>query len=353
MTKKIKVAIIGTGGIAHVHSKVYHKIPEVEMVGLCDIVPGKAQKFAKEEGWDKAKTYRDHEKLLHDLEVDAVSVCTPHAFHAEVSINCLEAGVNVLCEKPMSVTLEQAVKMARAAKDSGKILTIGFQPRYDPNIQLMNEIVQSGRLGKIYYVETCKSRRRFIPGGTFISEEEAGIGAIGDIGCYGLDMVLKALEYPEPLTVSAEVTDYFGKSEKYSGGDWDPEEFQVEDFGVGFVRLAGDITLCTKTSWAMHLDSLGHTFYLGTEAALKCKNGSPDLTLYHDLENLQVHTPIPKKNHNIIPFDEKIKDFIRAVKENDEAPIPGSEIIYNQAIIDGMIKSAERGKEVEIKVPQI
>jgi len=353
MSDKVRVAIIGTGGIAHAHSNAYHQIPEIEMVGLCDIVPGKADAFGERQGWSGAKTYINHEDMLEDLEIDAVSVCTPNAAHAEISINCLNAGVHVLCEKPMSVTLEEAVSMARAAKKSGKILTIGFQPRYDPNMAILKDLVQSGILGKIYYVETGGGRRRFIPGGSFINKKEAGYGAVADIGCYSLDMVLNALDYPMPLSASAFVTDYFGKSPEHCHG-WSPEEFEVEDFGAAFVRLEPDIALCFKISWAMHMDSLGDTFFLGTEAGLKCHNGGTGtMTIYHDLQGYQTESPIPTRRHNVDIFTQKVRDFIRAVVEGDEAPIPGMQIVRNQAIIDGVMRSAACGHEVTIDIPEI
>lgn len=186
----LRIGIIGTGGIARAYARAYREIPEAEVVGLCDIIPGKAAAFGEREGFTKAKSYVQYNDMLEELELDAVSVSTPNASHAFITIDCLQAGKHVLCEKPMSVTLDEAVNMARAAKRADRILSIGFQPRYDPNMQAIRELVQSGILGKIYYVETGGGRRRGMPGGSFINKEEAGFGAIADIGCYSLDMAM-------------------------------------------------------------------------------------------------------------------------------------------------------------------
>ena len=115
----------------------------------------------------------------------------------------------------MSVTLAEAVDMVNAQQQSGKILTIGFQPRYDPNMKLVQDIVQSGKLGSVYYVETGGGRRRGMPGGTFIRKELAGAGAMADIGCYSLDMALNAMGYPRPLTVLAFTSNHFGTNKLY------------------------------------------------------------------------------------------------------------------------------------------
>ncbi len=364
MSKTVRIGIIGTGGIARAYARAYHAIPEVEVVGLCDIVPGRAELFGEVQNFPEAQVFEDYRDMLDSLEMDAVSVSTPNLAHSFITIDCLKAGLHVLCEKPMSVTLEEAVDMAKAAKKAERILSIGFQPRYDPNMQTIRELVQSGVLGKIYYVETGGGRRRGIPGGSFIKKDEAGFGAIADIGCYSLDMALNALGYPKPLSVTAHSSDYFGKSSKYRG-NWDPADFGVEDFGTAFIRLENDMVLYFKISWAMHMDSMGSTFFLGTDAGLKCTPASTgnwggawdgsvgSITIYHDLEGHQTASPIPIKPHGLTLFTEKVRDFVLNVQSGGKAPIPGEQIVRNQAVIDGILRSAQSGKEVSITIPEI
>ena len=148
-SKKLKVGIIGTGWIAEAHLESYLQMPDVDIVAGADIIPGKAEAFFKRYGID-ARCYLSTEELLEKEELDAVSVCTYNTAHAKCSILALNAGVNVLLEKPMCVTLEEAVEIAKAEKNSGKVLSIGFQPRFDPNMKMIKKIVQSGELGNIY-----------------------------------------------------------------------------------------------------------------------------------------------------------------------------------------------------------
>ena len=274
--------------------------------------------------------------------------------------------MNVLLEKPMCVTTEEAVEIMRAEKKSGKLLSIGFQPRMDENMKMIKRIVDSGVLGKIYYIQTGGGRRRGIPNSTFIEKSTGGIGALGDIGCYSLDMVLNAIGYPKPLTVTGYTSNFFGTNPKYQRPDKfhtaaeNAARFGVEDFAAAFVRLEGDIILDFRISWAMHLDTPGDTVILGTEGALRipstdCWNGTVGgaMTLYHDVAGEQTQTEIPILKTKEGLFDLKIRSFLDAVWDKGEPPIPSSQILYNQAIIDHIVKSAQLGKEIDVVIPEI
>lgn len=354
MTKTIRVGIIGSGGVARAHAANYKALPGVEIIGVADIVPGKAKEFIEARQLEGAKAFENHLDLLNE-DMDAVSVCTPHVAHHRTTVDALLAGKHVLVEKPMCSSLDQAIEMVEAGKKSGKILTVGFQPRYDPNHQAMKEIVDSGQLGKIYYVQTGAGRRRGMAGGTFISKEISGAGAIFDIGCYSLDMALNTIGYPKPLTVSAYTSNYFGTNPKYHS-QWD--KFEVDDFGVAMIRLEGDILLNFKISWAMHAESFGPTLFLGTDGGLEANPtgqtwDSPvaNMKIYHDMLGHQITTEIPVKSHKLDVFHEKVRDFVAAIRENRPAPIPGEQILINQAILDGILRSSELGREVEVHIP--
>ena len=373
-TRKIRVGIIGTGGIAKAHLLSYLQQPDVEIVAGADIISGKAKAFFEEHGVENVKCdYASHKEMLDDesLHLDAVSVCTYNCQHAEPTIYALKKGVHVLLEKPFTVTAEEAVEVMRAEKQSGKILTIGFQPRFDENMKKVREIVQSGVLGKVYYVQTGGGRRRGIPvskGTTFIEKETAGIGALGDIGCYSLDMVLNAIGYPKPLTVSGYKSAYFGTDPHYksyvkSGHPEYAEKFGVDDFAAAFIRLEGDVVLDFRISWAMNMDTPGDTILLGTKGGLsipstECWNGASfgQMTLDGEVCGEQMEAKVPlieNKGGFGNLFNLKIRSFLDAIRTNGKAPVPTEQIIYNQAIIDGIRRSAEAGCEVTIEVPEV
>ena len=366
--KKFRLGMIGCGSIAEIHIKNMLNIPDIEIVAGVDIIPGKAAALMAKYGIDAKCDYKTHEELIDDksLALDGVSICTYNCEHAAPAIYALDHGINVLLEKPFTVTLDEAVEVMRAEKRSGKILSIGFQPRFEDNMKKIKSIVSSGVLGKVYYVQTGGGRRRGIPtrfGSTFIEKETAGVGALGDIGCYALDMVLNAIGYPRPLTVSGRTTDYFGKSPETYADIGRPEyakSFSVDDFASAYIRLEGDVILDFRISWHMHMDTTGDTLLLGTKGGLRipsteCWNGTFDrpMTLYRDEDGKPVEITIPLVPQTEDLWDRKIRSFLDAILTGGPSPVPSGEILYNQAIIDGILRSSREGREVTIELPEI
>ena len=279
---------------------------------------GKARAKLDHYGLTNVRCYNSHKELIDNEELDGVSVCTYNRQHKDPTIYALERNIHVLLEKPFTVTLDEAVDICRAEKKSKAFVSLGFQPRFDENMKMIKKIVESGALGEVY------------------------------------------VGYPKPLTVSGYVSDFFGKNPKYNGAD--AKRFSVDDFGAAFVRLEGGIILDFRIAWAMHPDTPGDTLIFGKEGALRipstdCWNGSVGgpMTLYHDVAGAQTETVIPilQNTGKGGLFDKKIRSFLDAVKTNGPAPVPTSQILYNQAIIDGINKSAALGKEVEIEFHEI
>ena len=364
--KKLKIGIIGAGWIAEAHIDMYKKMPDVDIVAVADLIPGKAQALCERYGVEGVHYYLSGHEMLEAEELDAVSVCTYNCQHAPCAIDALEHGCHVLLEKPFTVTLDEAVEVMRAEKKSGKILSLGFQPRMAVNMQMIKKIVDSGELGKVYYLQAGGGRRSGIPtpyGTTFIEKETGGIGAIGDIGTYSLDMLLHAVGDPKPLTVSGYTSNFFGvRPDTYP---WHPEyaeKFGVDDFAAGFIRLEGGIILDFRISWAMHMDTCGDALILGTEGALRipsteCWNGDfpKPLKVYKKVAGQEISYEVPRCDDDNFGkmFYGKVRSFLDAIKNGGTAPVPSSQIIYNQAIIDGIVRSNELGHEIEIEIPEI
>jgi len=361
--RKLKVGIIGTGWIAKSHCDIYKELDDVEIVAGADLIPGKAEAFFKTNGVEGVRCYESGHAMLEAEELDIVSICTYNCQHAPCAIDALEHGVNVMLEKPFTVTLDEAVAVMRAEKKSGKLLTIGFQPRMSANMQMIKKIVDSGELGKVYYIQSGGGRRRGIPtpfGTSFIEKETGGIGALGDIGCYSLDMLLNAVGYPKPITATGYVSDFFGKDPNYYQGHPEyAEKFGVDDFAAGFVRLEGGIMLDFRISWAMHMDTSGDALILGTEGGLRipstnCWNGefNKPLTVYKTVAGKEISYEIPMEPAGRL-FYKKIRSFVDDVKLGRKPAVTSDEILYNQAIIDGLVRSAKIGREIEIEIPEI
>jgi len=360
---KVKIGIIGCGWIAGAHIIEYLKMADVEVVALADLIPGKAEAFAKQYGVEGAKFYLSGHDMLENEKLDGVSICTYNTQHAPCAIDALEHGVNVMLEKPFTVTLDEAIAVMKAEKKSGKILTIGFQPRMSENIRMIKKIIDSGELGKVYYMQAGGGRRRGIPtpyGTSFIEKETGGIGAMGDIGCYSLDMLLNAVGYPKPLTVSGYASNFFGiDPENYPGHPEYAEKFGVEDFAAGFIRLEGGIVLDFRIAWAMNMDTCGDTLILGTKGGLRipsmsCYNGDlpAPMKIYKNVAGKKVCFEVPKDEAPDL-FFKKLRSFVDAIKNGGEATVSSKEIVINQAIIDAILRSNEAGHEVEVVIPEV
>ena len=364
-SRKVKIGIIGTGWIAGAHIEFYLQMPDVEVVACADLVPGKAEAFCKKYGF-RARCYESGHDMLEQEQLDGVSICTYNTQHAPCAIDALEHGVNVMLEKPFTVTLEEAVSVIRAEKKSGKILTIGYQPRMSENIRMIKKIIDSGELGTVYYLQAGGGRRCGIPtpfGTSFIAKDTGGVGAMGDIGTYTLDMLLTAVGNPKPLTVSGYTSNFIGTNPAHFTDRGLPAEyaqaFGVEDFAAGFVRLEGGIILDFRISWAMHMDTCGDTLILGTKGGLKipsmeCYNGDlpAPMKIYKNVAGQPVEYEVPNVPVDNL-FARKLRAFVNAIKEGGKAPVPAGEILYNQAIIDGIVRSNALGREIEIVIPEI
>ena len=177
-------------------------------------------------------------------------------------------------------------------------------------------------------------------------------------------MVLNAIGYPKPLSVTGIKTDFFGKNPEYWKGEGEGKEgyadiFGVDDFAAAFIRLEGGITVDFRIAWAMHLDTPGDTIIMGTKGSLRipsteCWNGTVGgaMKIYHDVCGKGVETEIPILKSKKL-FDLKIRSFLDAHKNGTPAPVPSSQNLFNQAILDGIAKSSAAGKEIEIVIPEI
>lgn len=347
--RTLKIGLIGAGGISHAHAAGYRQQEGVELYAVADIVPGRAEAWAKQYG--VPYHFTDYRKLLELDEIDAVSVCTYNRAHKGPTVEALRAGKPVLCEKPVAHNLADAVAMLRAAEETGKMLMIGVHSRFSPTQRLAAQVVREGALGDIYYAETVGTRRRGIPGGTFIQKSQGGGGAIIDIGVYALDTALDIMGHPRPVRVSALTQDYIGKHtrppEFSDAWHWDPAQMEVDEFGAAWIRFDNGAVLVFKISWAVHAESLGQTYFLGTQGGLQLH----PLTIYRDEFGSMVNvTPVhvrPEPDR----FKEETAAFVNAVRYGGPNPIPIQEVIWTQVIMDGIYRSAKAGKEVTVGLP--
>src|SRR3989339_270114 len=171
-----KIAIIGCGSIGNTHAEAYNVCKDAEIIYAVDIIPEKARVFAEKYSIPKIET--DYHKMLSDTSIDAVSVCLPNNLHCPVTINALQSGKHVLCEKPIALNLKEAVSMKDEAEKQKLQCVIGVVNRFNDNVNAIKKLIAGGELGKVYHVHLSFQSYRNIPGmgRWFTNKKESGGG---------------------------------------------------------------------------------------------------------------------------------------------------------------------------------
>lgn len=353
---KIKVGVIGSGGIARgCHIVGYQSIPEeCELVWVCDIDAALAERTAKENGIPHWGT--DYNTMLAEHPVDAVSVTTPNRYHLEPTVAALNAGVHVLCEKPLAMTGAEAKQMVDAAKRSGKILQVALQWRFSGAGQFMKKYIDSGEMGDIYYARAQALRRRNVPAwGVFIDKEQQGGGPLIDIGVHILDFTLFLMGYPKPVSVSASTWNTLGTNPNLFNfwGDYDRAKFTVEDMAVGFIRFEGGKTVVLESSFMANMDEQERfaSSLFGTTAGADIRLGHDGGIRIYSEKNGQLFDLSPrnvqyvKSEHTL-----EVQAFIRAIASGADSPVPGEHGMTLNAIFDALYRSAAEQKEIAVEL---
>ncbi len=276
--KQLKLGIIGCGGIASTkHLPSIREVGGAEVVAFCDINLERAKKSAEEFGVRNAKVFEDYRELLK-LDLDAVYVCTPNRSHSIITVEALRSGKHVMCEKPMAISFTEAQKMLATAKESGKLLTIGYQNRYRADSQYLKKASLAGDLGEIYFAKANAVRRRAVPTwGVFLNEFEQGGGPLIDIGTHALDLTLWMMENYTPKYAVGTTYHKLNKDRDTANawGDWDLDKFTVEDSAFGFVVMENGATIMLSASWALNTLDVeeGTTTLSGTKGGADFHDG--------------------------------------------------------------------------------
>lgn len=358
MDRIVKIGIIGCGGIANgKHMPSLKKIKNVQMVAFCDIIEERAVKAAEEYGVEGAKVYTDYKELLKDRDIEVVHVCTPNRSHAFISIDAMEAGKHVMCEKPMAKTYKEAKEMLDASERTGMKLTIGYQSRWRADSLYLKKMCEDGELGEIYYGKAIALRRRAVPTwDVFLNEYEQGGGPLIDIGTHALDLTLWMMDNYKPKMVVGTTFEKL-KNQKDCGnawGDWDPKKFTVEDAAFGFIVMENGATIMLESSWALNIRNPKEaiTMICGTEGGADMfdglninfiKNGrqcilKPDLTA----GGVAFYDGDGDEDPSVL----EARAWLDAVVNDHEPRTKASQALVVTQILEAIYESAKTGKPV-------
>lgn len=357
MDRIVKVGIIGCGGIGtQKHMPALSKLKNVEIVAFCDIIEKRAQNACKKFGTADAKVYVDYKELLKDDSIEVIHVCTPNRSHSFISIDAMEAGKHVMCEKPMAKTTKEAKDMVEASKRTSKKLTIGYQNRYRDDSFYLKRACENEELGEVYYAKAHALRRRAVPTwGVFLNEEEQGGGPLIDIGTHALDLTLWMMNNYKPQMVVGSVFKKLGDQTETANawGDWDPAEYTVEDSAFGFIKMQDGATIVLESSWALNTLDVGEaqTSLCGTKAGADMKdglriNGVKYNKQYVEKPGLGAGGVDFYDGNGEEPQDVEARMWIEAIVEDKEVLVKPEEALVVTQILEAIYESAKTGKPV-------
>lgn len=354
--RKLKAGIVGCGGIANAkHLPSMLKSGLFEITAFCDIVRQRAEDSKKQFGLPDSKVFENYRELLME-DLDVVYVTTPNRSHAEISIAAMEAGKDVMCEKPMAITYEEAEKMIKSSKRTHKVLNIAYQNRYRPDSAYLQEMCKNGELGEIYFAKAHALRRRAVPTwGVFLNEEEQGGGPLIDIGTHALDLTLWMMNnYDVKSVTGASFHKLSNQTEQGNAfGNWEPEKFTVEDSAFGFIRMKNGAVIELEASWALNTLEVDEakTSLCGTKAGADMKDGLRINRIHHNVPVVEK----PDLSGSGVAFfagsnkseaDVEQELFYHIVVDGAEQVVKPEQAAVVTRILEAIYRSAESGETI-------
>ena len=351
MADKLKIGVIGNGNISGVHLRGYSLNPNVEIYALCDINEKAMKRRAEEYG--VTRLFTDVNEMVKLPELDAVSVCTWNAAHAECAIAALNAGKHVLCEKPMALNTAQAQEMEKAAKENGKLLMIGFVRRFGNDCAVLKDFIDSGSFGEIYYAKAQYLRRKGCPGGWFGDKSRSGGGPLIDLGVHVIDLCRYLMGGPQPVSVYGATFNKLGDrrhikdARGYSSTVVSKDDiFDVEDMATALIRFDNGAVLSVEASFSLNIEKdVGNIELFGTKAGCKL---DPELTIFTDMNDYLANVKLSQSTALSFDglFDNEINHFVECIETGKPCRNPAQDGVTLMKILDGIYESARTGHEV-------
>ncbi|RZT21501.1 Gfo/Idh/MocA family protein [Fictibacillus sp. BK138] len=347
----LKVGVIGLGSISDLHIKPYVNNPEVKLVAFCDMNQKRLE--AAGQLYDVPNLYTSYQELLANQNVDAVSICTWNATHAEIAIAALEAGKHVLVEKPLCTTVEEAIQVEEAVKKSGKVLQVGFVRRYAKNTKLIKSFLDNGDFGELYYAKASCIRRLGNPGGWFSDKERSGGGPLMDLGVHMIDICWYLMGKPKPVSVSGHTYSKLGDRSNvqnlsfYKASDYDASLNSVEDLATALIRFENGASLYVDVSFTIHgvQDEVAVKLY-GDKGGFELEPKLAMTTEKHDT----IIKITPQIDHLNFQFEEafqsEIEHFVSSCLGKTTTLSPVEDGLEVMKMLCGAYESARLGKEV-------
>lgn len=331
---KTKVAVIGLGSVAQlVHLPNLLKIKNAEITAVAEINRNRLHSVADK--FDVKKRYTDYTELLKNNDADAVIISTPTHLHKQIAIDCLNAGKDVLVEKPLAINSSEGEEVIECANKNNRKLMVGMNLRYRPDSMLIRSLIDAGEIGDPFYIKCGWIRKQSSSEKWFTKREEAGGGVILDLGINLIDLALWLANYPKAISI-------FTKNYHHHSRN-------LEDTSVSFIRCENSILINIEASWTLAEEK--DTFYsniYGTKGSV----GANPFKLIKVLEEeridlgstiLETPTEAFKKS-----YLNELKSFVGAIRGLNPVFSSGEEALQLLRIAEAMYKSAVEDREIKI-----
>ncbi len=331
---KSKIGVIGLGGVAQlVHLPNLSKLPNAELISVCEVNKSRLMTIA--EKFSIKERYSNYNEMLEKSQMDAVIIATPTSTHADIAVDCLEAGKDILVEKPLARTYQEAKRIVDSAKKNKRKLMVGMNLRYRPDTMLLRSFINSNEIGDPFYVKCGWIRKQSSSEKWFTKKEESGGGVIIDLGIHLLDLALWLLQYPEIASVSTQNFHHYTKN--------------VEDTSISCIKSKNSAVINLEVSWSLPVEK-DHFFLdvFGTKGSFS----SNPFRLYKKVQNDYINlTPTQVDNPTVLfkkSYLNELKSFIGAIKGLNPVFSPGEEALQRMRIIEAMYESADKKHEIKL-----
>lgn len=349
--KKLKIGLIGAGNIANTHLAAYEAVENAEIYAICDINAERLNETADKFGI--ARRYNSVDEMLRACpELDAADVCVWNVNHASCAMAALNAGLHVLCEKPMAYNAAEAEKMAALAKEKGKLLMVGFVMRFSNESRIALDFIKSGALGDIYYSKATYLRRHGAPGGWFSNRKMSGGGPVIDLGVHVIDHTRYLMGNPRPVSVYAVSSDKL-KNRPYLKNDveWKPKDakpddiFDVEDFATALIRYDNGAVTLLETSYSLNGESKTEKMLYGTKGGISLAGAPKIYTVVNDyLADIIPSMQYLKENKDM--FTAEMAHFTDCALNGTPCIATAEDGVTVMKILDAIYESTRTGHEV-------
>ncbi len=335
---KVRFAVVGVHSIARYHIDGIKKLPQAELIAICDIHEEFAKKCAEDYGL--GSYYLDYDKMLADGGFDCVVICTPDQVHAEQAVKALEAGYHVLCEKPLAMKMEDCEKIVSAAKKANKKFMVGQVCRKTPSFIAAKQLVDAGEIGQLFFVESEYAHNYDIIediDGWRRDPVNLRYPIVGG-GCHAMDLL---------RWIAGDPTEVFCYANHLSLPHW-----PVDDCYIAVLKYPNEVIGKVMTSIGCHRPYTMRTVLYGTKGTIEVDNTSPSFKLYRDItysksggapstRYLPTEIPVSINNHNMTA---EIEDICNVIL--NDAPIECDVIqgANTVAVCQTAVKSAATGK---------